>query len=83
MWSKSVAALFGGCLLSITLMLNLNYLLTYNVDTKLFIGLLIGFPIWVGAMVACYAANSALQAWKRCAIPFAISALINVYYFLS
>lgn len=82
MWGKTIAAILGGCLLSISLMLNLNYILDMQVDHQLLVGLLISFPIWVAGMVSCYAANSTLQAWRRCAIPIAISALINTYYFL-
>lgn len=83
MWNKTIAALFGGGALSISLTLNLNYLLSMDVDQKLMIGLLMSFPIWVAGMVTCYAADSATQAWKRCGVPFVISLLINVYYFLS
>lgn len=82
MWGKTFAALIGGCLLSITVMLNINFILDVRADSGLLIGLLISFPLWVAAMVACYAASTTLQAWKRCAVPFVISAAINAYYLL-
>lgn len=82
MWSKTFIALFLGCFLSISIMLNLNYMLTMTVDEKLLIGLLFAFPIWVTAMVLVYAAESTKQALKRCGIPFTISAVINVIYFM-
>ena len=82
MWGKTLAALVGGCLLSISLMLNINFALDIQVDHELLIGLLISFPLWVSGMVFCYAANTTLQAWKRCAVPFVISAAINAYYLL-
>jgi predicted CDP-diglyceride synthetase/phosphatidate cytidylyltransferase len=82
MWGKTFAAIIGGCLLSMSLMLNLNYLLNIQVDHQLLLGLLISFPLWIGGMLACYAANTTLQAWKRCAVPFVVSAVINAYYFI-
>jgi hypothetical protein len=82
MWGKTFAAIIGGCLLSITLMLNINFLLDIQIDQELLIGLLISFPLWVAAMVLCYSASSTLQAWKRCTVPFVISAAINAYYLL-
>lgn len=81
MWSKTGAALLGGCLISISIMLNLNYLLNIEVDEKLLIGLLVSFPIWAGAMTLCYASETALQAWKRCAISLVLSAALNAYFF--
>ena len=49
----------------------------YVVDGQLSLGLLISFPLWIGSMLACYAANTALQAWKRCVVPFVVSAAIH------
>lgn len=82
MWSKTFAAIVGGCLLSISIMLNLNYLLTFAVDAKLMLGLLVGFPIWCFAMVMCYSSKNAWQAWKRCMLPFVASVSINIVYFI-
>jgi hypothetical protein len=82
MWGKTFAAIIGGCLLSITLMLNVNFILDIQTDYELLIGLLISFPLWVTGMVLCYASSTTLQAWKRCAVPFVISAAINAYYLL-
>lgn len=82
MWGKTFAAIIGGCLLSVSLMLNINYLLNIQVDQQLLLGLLISFPLWIAGMLTCYAANTALQAWGRCAVPFVVSVAINAYYFL-
>ncbi len=82
MWSKSIAAVIGGCLISISVMLNLNYLLPVAVDTRLFIGLLISFPLWVAAMVWCYGSSDGWHAWKRCVTLMMISGGINSYYVL-
>lgn len=80
MWPKSIAALIGGCLVSVSLMLNLNYLLPLATDVKLLIGVLIGFPMWVAAMVYCYASEGGWHAWKRCGGIILVSASINGYY---
>ena len=83
MWGKSFAAIFGGCLLSISVMLNLNQLLPAAIDTRLVVGLLIAFPIWVGVMVLCYASENSKQAWLRCLGLLVISAGINAVMMVS
>ena len=82
MWPKTFAALIGGCLISVSIMLNLNYLLPFAKDVKLLIGVLVGFPIWVAAMVYCYASSGGWQAWKRCGSIILVSAGINSYFLL-
>lgn len=82
MIAKSFAAIFGGCLVSISVMLNLNYLLPVDVDTRLFIGLLIAFPLWIAAMVWSYSSLGGLQAWKRHGYVLVISLSINSFFIL-
>lgn len=77
MWGKSTAAIIGGCVLSISLMLNMNLLLPAVIDTRLLVGLLVSFPIWVGVMVWCYASESTKQAWIRCLSLLAVSGSLN------
>lgn len=83
MWTKSIAAVFGGCLVSISVMLNLNYLLPFMVDTRLLVGLLVAFPIWVASMIYFYGSENAKQAWKRCGTILLVSVGINSIYILS
>ncbi|PCJ27993.1 MAG: hypothetical protein COA96_02190 [SAR86 cluster bacterium] len=83
MWFKSSAAILGGCLVSISLMLNLNYLLPLSVDAGLMLGMLIGFPMWAAVMVWCYASKGGLQAWKRCAGMLTVSMALNTVLILS
>lgn len=83
MWSKSAIAIIGGCILSISFMLNLNFLMPLQVDTRLFIGLLFSFPMWVGIMVWCYASDSFKQAAKRCTALFIPSAMFNAFFLFS
>jgi len=83
MWGKTFAALFGGGLLSISLMLNLNLLLPAAIDTRLMVGLLVAFPIWIVVMVWCYASAHAKQAWVRCLGLMAVSAGINTLLLVS
>lgn len=80
MWPKSIAAIIGGCLISISLMLNLNYLLPLAVDTRLFIGLLVSFPLWIAAMIWCYGSKSGWHAWKRCLSLLLVSCGINAFF---
>jgi len=82
MIAKTFAAILGGCLISISVMLNLNFLLPVNVDVQLLIGLLVSFPLWVAAMVWGYASANALQAWKRYAYVLAVSIGINAFFML-
>ncbi|SFC60919.1 hypothetical protein [Pseudoalteromonas denitrificans] len=82
MWPKSTAAIFGGCLVSISIMLNLNYILPTAVDTRLFIGLLCAFPLWITMMVWCYVSEGGLQAWKRCGSVLLVSIGINAIFVL-
>jgi len=83
MIAKTIAGVFGGCLVSISVMLNLNYLIPVNVDTQLLIGLLVSFPIWIAAMVWAYASSGGLQAWKKYSYVLAISISINAFFILS
>ncbi|NQZ23877.1 MAG: hypothetical protein HRT53_17730 [Colwellia sp.] len=80
MWPKSIAAIIGGCLISISLMLNLNYLLPLAVDTRLFIGLLVSFPLWIAAMIWCYGSKSGWHAWQRCLSLLLVSCGINAFF---
>lgn len=82
MIAKSFAALFGGCLVSISVMLNLNYLLPLAVDTRLLVGLLVAFPLWIAAMIWSYGSASGLQAWKRHAYVLVVSLSINSFFIL-
>lgn len=82
MLHKTFVAIVVGCLLSISIMLNLNYLLPMSIDQKLLIGLLVAFPMWTIALVMSYSALSTAQAWRRCGYPLVISALINVFCFM-
>jgi len=80
MWPKSLAAIIGGCLVSISVMLNLNYLLPFTVDTRLFIGLLTAFPLWIATMIYCYASNGGWQAWQRCGAILLVSVGLNSFF---
>jgi len=83
MWSKTFIAIVGGCLLSISLMLNLNFMIPFKIDTRLFIGLLFSFPMWVALMVWCYASETFKQAFKRCTLLFIPSAMFNALFLLN
>lgn len=83
MWSKTSIAVIGGCLLSISLMLNLNFILPFEVDTRLFIGLLLAFPMWVSVMIWCYASEGFKQAFKRCSLLLIPSAVFNTLFLLN
>ena len=83
MWPKSIAAIIGGCLVSISVMLNLNYMLPLTVDTRLFIGLLTAFPLWVATMIFCYASKSGWQAWQRCGAILLVSVGLNSFFILT
>jgi hypothetical protein len=82
MLHKTFVAILVGCLLSISIVLNLNHILPLNIDQKLITGLLVAFPAWVIAMLMSYSSKSAVQAWKRCGYPLVLSALINIFYFM-
>ena len=65
MWSKTIAGFFLGLFLSMSIVLNLNLILPFQVDTLLISGLLLAFPIWVITQVWCYASEGRKQAWLR------------------
>lgn len=79
MWPKTFIALFLGCILSISIVLNINVMLTIPVDEKLLAGLLLAFPIWVAFMVMCYSSVDTLQAFKRIFFPLIMSIMINIF----
>ena len=83
MWPKSIAAILGGCLVSISVMLNVNYLLPMMIDTRLLIGLLTAFPLWIATMIYCFVSDSGKQAWKRCSLILVVSVGVNSFYILS
>jgi len=83
MWKKTSAALIGGCLLSISLTLNLNYLLPLSVDALLMLGMLLAFPVWGALMVWCYSSSDGMQAWKRCSGLMTLSLALNTVLFFS
>ena len=80
MIAKTLTATFGGCLVSISLMLNINYLMPFAVDTRLFVGLFLSFILWVGAMVWAYSCKTAWQAWKKYSVFLFFSIIINVFF---
>jgi hypothetical protein len=77
MWSRTFAGLIIGLLMSVSIVLNLNLILPIKEDTMLLIGLLVGFPIWVGVQVWAYAFSSSRKAWLKLTLAFIPSALIN------
>lgn len=83
MWGKSSAATIGGCLLSVSIVLIINQLLPAAIDTRLLVGLLVGFPIWVGVMVWCYMSESTKQAWVRCIGLLVITVILNAVMMVS
>lgn len=83
MWSKTAIAILGGCILSISLMLNLNFIMPFEVDTRLFIGLLLAFPLWVSVMIWCYASENFKHALKRCTFLLVPSAITNALFLLN
>ena len=82
MWTKTVAAILGGGLVSISIMLNLNFMIPLAVDTRLLIGVLIAFPLWVAAMLACYASRDGVHAWQGCALVLLVSISVNLGFML-
>lgn len=82
MIAKTFAGVLGGCLVSISVMLNLNFILPFNVDVRLLIGLLVSFPIWIAAMVWGYGESGGLQAWKKFAYVLLVSVSVNSYFIL-
>lgn len=81
MWGKSIFGFFAGCVLSVSIMLNLNYLLPFAIDTKLLIGLLLGYPLWAGIMTYIYAQPTLKKALLHWGVAFSISIIINVLFF--
>jgi len=82
MWAKTSAALLGGCLVSISIMLNLNFILPFAIDTRLFVGLILAFPLWIAAMIWCYGSRSGWVAWRRCGLLLLVSGSANAVWML-
>lgn len=80
MLAKTLTGVLGGCLISISIMLNLNYLLPVDVDSQLLIGLLVSFPVWIAAMVLGYGSRTALYAWKRYGYILLLSVGLNALF---
>jgi len=82
MWAKSLSAIVGGCLVSISAMLNIYFVVPLAIDTRLLIALLLAFPLWVATMVWCYACHNGVQAWQRCGGLLLLSTAINIGFVL-
>ncbi len=82
MIAKTLVAVFGGCLVSISVMLNINFLLPVHIEIRLLVGLLLSFPIWVAAMIWAYSCSGILQILKRYAGVMFISIAINSIFIL-
>lgn len=78
MIGRTFAGLILGLLFSMSLALNLNLTLPFNIDTSLFFGLIIAFPLWVAVQVWCYATDSTKEAWKRGAKILVPSVALNI-----
>lgn len=83
MWPKSISAFIWGLVLSISLMLNINYLIPLPVDVSLLVGLLSAFVLWGGVMVYCFSRNTVKQASITCLKIFVVSASINTFFILT
>ena len=72
-WGKTSAALLGSTALSLAFCIACVTAVPVEEDVGLAIGMLVGFPVWVGA--ACYAvlARTTLRAWS---IPLGIALLL-------
>jgi hypothetical protein len=81
MWPKSFSAFLWGLLLAISLMLMVFRILPVDVDVKLFVGLMLGFCVWVMVMAFCYSRNSVKAASLVCAKWLVVSGLINAMLF--
>jgi len=81
MWLKSLAAFAWGLLLAVCLVLIVFRLLPLAVDAKLFIGMLLGFCLWVAVMAYCYSCNTAKAASVVCGKWFVVTAVANVLLF--
>ena len=75
MWSKGLAAIFGGCLLSTSMLINLNLLLPLTTEVKLLVSLLTAFALWIAIMIWCFTSRNAWQAWARCAAALMLSGI--------
>lgn len=64
-------------------MLMVFRILPVDVDVKLFVGLMLGFCVWVMVMAFCYSRNSAKAASLVCAKWLVASSLINALLFFS
>ena len=79
MWGKTATGLFLGLLVTVSLLLNLFYLLPWAQDTKLLTGLLFGFVAWGSIMSWCYSLKTAWQSLRVLFPLLALSALLNFW----
>ena len=83
MWSKSFAGFSGGLLISISAMVTMYLLVPLEVDVRIMLGLILGWLIWAGVMVWCYASENGRQAWKRCCTFLTVSVILNTALFFT
>ncbi|KZN45155.1 hypothetical protein [Pseudoalteromonas luteoviolacea] len=79
MWPKTILGFLFGLLISVSVALNTNLILPFAEDTRLLIGLILGFPIWASIMVWAYAFDTARKAAKYMLLVLLPSALLNVF----
>ncbi|MCJ8267995.1 MAG: hypothetical protein MJK04_01170 [Psychrosphaera sp.] len=80
MWSRTLAGVVAGALLSASVVINCNVLLPFATDSNLMFSLLAGFVMWVVVMIVCYTSNTVWHAWQRCSVAFIVSGSINALF---
>ncbi|MCC2607447.1 hypothetical protein [Planctobacterium marinum] len=81
MWAKTIVGIILSLVLSMSLFLNIAYLVPFPRDVYLFIGFVGGFLLWGGLFTVFYCYSSIKRPLLYCLITLAISATINGLFY--
>lgn len=81
MWSKTIVGLLASMFISMSLTINMAYLLPVPIDVSLFIGFVSFFLLWGGWLSYFYSLDKVKQGVKTCVPVFMISMAINAVFY--
>lgn len=81
MWSKTLVGLFVSMFVSMSLTINMAYILPVAIDVSLFTGFISFFLLWGGFLSYFYSLDKVKQGLKTCLPLLLISIGINAVFY--
>ncbi|WP_085297364.1 hypothetical protein [Cognaticolwellia mytili] len=82
LWSKTFIGLFLGFFLSMSLFMNIGFIVPLAKDVFLFIAVIGGFTVWSALISWFYCVQSIKRPALICLASFLVTALINAWFYI-